>query len=144
MLRFLDELNVTPLGDGSNWRVNRRFRFWSATLNRMVEVPDHFIVDFASTPRALWAVYPPWGRYGAAAVLHDWLYWSQECTRAEADLVLREAMDTLGVEPGDVTAIYDGVHLFGQGAWDHNAALKANGYTRMASNDPNPPYASAA
>lgn len=144
MRRFLDELSVTPLADGVQWRLNSQFRFWSETLGRMVVVPARFIVDFASIPRVLWAVLPPWARYGAAAVIHDWLCWSQECTREQADAVLREAMDVLAVPELDIAVIYEGVRLGGQAAWDANAELKASGYSRMASTEASPPYASAA
>ena len=39
-----------------------------------VTVPIHFKTDFASTPRFLWAFFPPYGKYTEAAVLHDYLY----------------------------------------------------------------------
>lgn len=144
MRRFLDELTVTPLADGLQWRVNSRFRFWSTTLGRLVEVPARFITDFTSRPELLATFLPRWSDFGAAALVHDWLYWSQETTRAEADLVLREAMEVLAVDPRQVTAIYQGVHMFGQYAWDRNTKLKASGYTRMAATEANPPYAAAA
>jgi len=50
-------------------------------------VPAGFVTDFASTPRALWSVIPPTGRYQLAAVVHDFLYWDQGCTREQADTV---------------------------------------------------------
>ena len=46
----------------------------------------------------LWNILPPTGPYGKAAVLHDWLYRTAgKATRAQADRVLREAMEALGV-----------------------------------------------
>lgn len=144
MRRFLDELSVTPLADGEQWRLNSRFRFWSQTLGKTVEVPARFITDFGSVPGLLKLKFPPWSRAGAGYVVHDWSYWLQECTRTEADLVLREALDVLAVEQAAVVEIYEGVHLFGHAAWKRNAELKASGYTRMASTEANPPYAAAA
>lgn len=142
--RFLDFLTVTPMADGFQWRLNSRFRFWSAELGRMFEAPAMLIVDFASVPRFLWATLPPWSRYGAAATAHDSAYWQQDCTRAEADVMLREAMEVLGVDEITVNAIYTAVRTFGQSAWDRNAELKASGYTKLASPNVTPPYASAA
>jgi hypothetical protein len=144
MLRFFDQLVVSPLGDGTNWALQARFRYWSVALNRMVEVPVRFVTDFGSVPGVLKLKFPPWSRAGGGYLLHDFAYWDQTMTRPEADNLLREAMDVLGVDATDAMEIYQGVHLFGQAAWDRNAALKASGYTRLASTESNPPYASAA
>lgn len=144
MRKFLDELQFTPLADGQRFRLNSRFRFWSDVLKEMVEVPARFVTDLASIPRPLWSILPPWERYGPAAVLHDWLYWQQDCERDEADQVLREAMDVLSVDVVAVAKIYAGVRLGGQASWERNQALKASGYTKMASTEASPPYASAA
>ena len=38
-----------------------------------VTVPAGFQSDGASTPRIFWSIIPPWGIYGQAAVLHDYL-----------------------------------------------------------------------
>lgn len=144
MRQFLDQLVVTPLADGVQWALQSRFRFYARTLDRVIEVPARFITDFASVPRIVWAMYPPWSRYSAGAIVHDLMYWEQSSTRAEADAVLREAMDVLGVDPDTTQVIYNAVHTFGHHAWNRNAELKASGYTKMASADANPPYASAA
>jgi hypothetical protein len=139
--RFLDELEVTPMPDGINWRINADFRYSSELLGRTITVPKRFITDFASIPQALWNVLPAWQRYGAAAVIHDFLYFAQPCARDDADLTLREAMQTLAVDDETIARIYEGVHLFGASAWEHNRALSQAGFSRMASLQPNPPYA---
>lgn len=144
MKRFLDPLVVMPLADGVQWALQTRFRFYSYVLARWIEVPARFVVDFASIPRALWNLLPPWQRYGAASVIHDHLYWEQDCTREQADDVLREAMEVLGVPDFEIGVIYNGVRLGGQVAWEQNQARKASGATRMASTEANPPYASVA
>lgn len=143
MSRFLDELNVTPMADGINWRHNAEFRFYSRALDRLILVPALEVTDFASTPRAIWSIIPPWGRHGAAACIHDRAYWDQSLTRDQADELLREAMSVLGVAPAVLEAIYDGVRLGGADAWARNAQLKANGLTRLASPGNTPPYAAA-
>lgn len=40
---------------------------------KIIEVPAGYVTDFASIPRGLWNLIPPWGRYRKAAVVHDWL-----------------------------------------------------------------------
>ena len=56
-----------------------------------ITVPFGFVTDFASVPRLLWSLFPPIGRYGYAAVFHDFVYWEQDAiTRKEADRVFRD------------------------------------------------------
>lgn len=138
MARFLDQLVVSPLADGLQWALMADFRYQDDWI---IEVPKGFVTDFASIPQQLWSILPPWQRYGAAAVVHDWLYWDQTHTREQADNVLKDAMTALGVHDATISQIYNAVRLFGDSAWTKNAALKASGYTRQARLDPDPPYA---
>jgi hypothetical protein len=147
--RFLDKLSVSPLPDGLQWEIGSDFRYTSPA-HGLITVPGPtpteggFITDFASVPKPLQLKFPPWQRYGAAAILHDWLYFDQSTTFDAANDVLLEAMTLLGVPAQDAKEIYEGVHLFGQGAWRRNAELKANRYTRRASLAATPPYAQVA
>lgn len=156
MPQFLDVLSVTPLADGRNWRVQpmpvegetwqewikRPFRYESDVAG-LIEVPACFVTDMASIPRAFWAILPPWGRYGSAALVHDFCYWSQTLTREASDDVLREAMTLLGVDGSTITEIFGAVRTFGHIAWDDNTALKRSGYSRISPAGGDPPYASA-
>jgi hypothetical protein len=127
--------------DGTNWRLNAGFRYSSDVLADTVDVPARFVTDFASIPKALQNVLPPWSRYGAAAVVHDALYFFQTTTREQADEVLREAMQLLAVDDDTIARIYGAVRAFGQGSWERNTELRKAGFTRMASNESTPPYA---
>jgi Protein of unknown function (DUF1353) len=89
------------------------------------------VTDFASTPRALWAVLPPFGTYQLAAVVHDFLYLDQGCSREQADALLRVAMFESKVEARKRDIIWQAVRRFGQSAWDQNAAAKAAGSPRI-------------
>jgi hypothetical protein len=97
----------------------------------VVTVPAGFVTDFASTPRAIWAVIPPFGNYQRAAVIHDYLYWTQICTREQADLILRLAMFESGVKPFNREVIYRAVRKFGKSAWDTNSDEKRRGLSRF-------------
>ena len=121
MSHFLNRLDVTPLPDGMLWKLTDNFLYQSDVYGARITVPAGFHTDFASTPRVVWSIYPPWGKYGPAAVVHDWMYRIQFVTRDMADNVLREAMIVLGCDPIDVAAIYEAVHLFGRQAWSENA-----------------------
>jgi len=120
--RFLRPLDLEYL-DGRAWRLLTPFTFGSMTLERTIELPAGFETDFASIPRPLWNWLPPTGRYGKAAVIHDYLYRTPfYATRQQADLVLLEAMTELGVGWWTRQIIYYGVRLGGRRAWKGYAA----------------------
>ncbi|MEJ2790418.1 MULTISPECIES: DUF1353 domain-containing protein [unclassified Pseudoxanthomonas] len=96
-----------------------------------VVVPRGFVTDLTSVPRAFWQVMRPEGRYAYAAVVHDYLYWTQERSREEADLIFRYAMQDSKVDPRKADAIYGMVRKFGDASWKDNARLKANGEKRI-------------
>jgi hypothetical protein len=109
--------------DGRRWRLTQEFDFASEALERIVRVPVGFVTDFASIPRVLWALLPPTGPYGKAAVIHDMLYQHPECltprvTREQADYTLCEGMVALCVKPSTLRAIYWGVRAGGGLTWD--------------------------
>lgn len=118
MSTFTTPLQLEYL-DGRTWKLLADFDFASETLERMVRVPAGFVTDFASIPRPLWALLPPTGRYGKAAVIHDDLYRSPHMvrpavTRLQADRTLREGMEALGVTWLVRQVIYLGVRLGGR------------------------------
>jgi len=52
--------------------LNRTLHYRSDILGHTIAVPAGFVSDGASVPRALWSIYPPFGKYLEAAVVHDW------------------------------------------------------------------------
>ena len=135
MSRFTDALVVTPLADGKTWVVLRDFGYdvgEEGSADR-IDVAIGFQTDFASIPRVFWAVLPRWGRYGNAAVIHDWLYWSQKRSRREADRVFLEGMGVLGVGLITRWVIFLAVRWFGWIAWIRNQADRAAGFNRVLS-----------
>lgn len=135
MSRFTDPLLVTPLADGHTWVVMRDFGY---ELGRegsgdSIDVAIGFQTDFASVPRPLWWLFPCWGKYGNAAVVHDWLYWTQLRPKPEADRIFLEAMTVLGVGPFTRYSLYYAVHWFGGVAWIQNQEDRAQGFERVQS-----------
>lgn len=116
--------------DGVNWYLLEDFTYNSYIGGKIV-VPAMFITDFGSIPREFWDFLPPWGKYGPATIVHDYLYVYRPFTKEQADLILREAMVTLGVDHVTSEIIYKGVELFGQQAWDNDGAkgIAARVYT---------------
>jgi len=93
----------------------------------VILVPYGFITDFASVPSFMWWLIPPWGKYGKAAVVHDYVYQHHAIKqggvviltfdRKMADKVFLEAMDVLGVRIWRKYPMYWAVRLFGGMAW---------------------------
>lgn len=127
MSAFLSPLRVEFL-DGDKWRVTEDFGYHLGEPGgeEFVSVPAGFLTDFASIPRVLWPVLPPTGKYGKAAVIHDKLYQeaiihtqggTRSCNRGEADGILKEAMEVLGVGRMARWTIYAGVRSGGWLSW---------------------------
>ena len=135
MDRFLSLLVVSPLADGKTWVLVKEFDFNLAfdDAPRTIAVQAGFQTDFASIPRPLWVLLPKWGKYGNAAVVHDWLYWVQPkgMSRSLADLALLRGMRVLRVAAWQQAFIYAGVRAFGWLAWMRNGAERHAGYDRV-------------
>ncbi|MDR1281673.1 MAG: DUF1353 domain-containing protein [Opitutaceae bacterium] len=122
-------LTRTLLGEERSIVLEKPFEFESARLGR-INIPTGFFSDLASVPRLFWRLFPPSGKYTAAAIVHDFLYYHQSAqvnetdsvliARADADAVFLEAMEAL--ETGWFTrhAIYRSVRIGGFIAWKTN------------------------
>ncbi len=126
MSSFTTPLIVEFLG-ANRWRLAESFEYHLGELGSgvVIRVPAGFETDFASVPRLLWPLLPPTGSYGKAAVLHDYLYATQQIagqsiTRAKADEVFLEAMAVLGVGWLKRHTVYWGVRLGGWLAWNQH------------------------
>jgi Protein of unknown function (DUF1353) len=104
-----------------------------------VEVPVGFVTDLASIPRIFWSELRPDGDYAHAAVIHDYLYWTQTGSRDKADEIFRFEMRDLGIANRTIATIYRAVRAFGGSAWENNARLKANGEKRILKIFPDDP-----
>lgn len=100
-----------------------------------VTVPIGFVTDFASIPRPFWSLLRPDGNYAYAAVVHDYLYWTQSLSRDQSDLIFKLAMQDFEIDALTVSAIFEAVHRGGASAWRQNAALKKGGEKRLIKPD---------
>jgi uncharacterized protein DUF1353 len=126
---------LMPFGDGQDSVLVAPLQYRIGQSEFVITVPAGFVTDFASTPRAIWAILPPSGRYQLAAVVHDFLYWDQGCTRQQADDLLRAAMAESHVKPSQRDLIWQAVRKFGGTAWDANTSAKAAGKPRVIPSD---------
>lgn len=108
-----------------------------------IEVPTGFETDFASIPWfARWLI-PTWGRHTNAAIIHDYLYRGGRIvpgpvplnqggikgirtqfnlelplpTRKQADRIMLEGMEVMGVRKWRRLVIYAGLRIGGWWAW---------------------------
>jgi len=132
--RFLTRLDVTPYVDGKSWVVLAPFKYEDDKLG-VITVPVGFLTDFASTPWWSRPVFPSTGYHQWAAVIHDWLYWIQACSRAEADRVFLEAMRVSGTLLSKRRAMWRAVRIGGWWAWGLNARDRKAEVARIV--DPN-------
>lgn len=129
MSSYTDPLIVKFLGNGK-WQLAKEFDYHigEKESKQVIHIPKGFETDFASIPQLFWNILPPTGQYGAAAVVHDYLYrnggivmlmkgyWST-FTRKECDMIFYEAMGVLGVNWITKQIIYSAVRTFGGWSW---------------------------
>jgi hypothetical protein len=149
--KFLTQLDLSPCPDGLTWRLDQDFLYQSAVVGQafqpagsgdlpiasssglpaktssspsgVITVPAGFITDLASIPRLFWNILPPFGKYTAAAVVHDWIYRNHAYPRATCDAILLEAMQLCGVRWFPRQLIYRNVRAFGWSAWSAERPL---------------------
>lgn len=125
---------LSPFGDGSQWVVWQDMKFVVQLADKTVasiEVPRGFVTDLASTPRRFWAIYPPFGKYLSASILHDYLYWTQICERDVADSIFYQTMKTSGVDQTTQALFLMVLRSQGAEAWQENKIDKQKGLVRI-------------
>ena len=122
MGKYPDTVDLRPrFTPKKHWVVLTAFRFhvgnipgndgWSA------EIPEGFKTDLASTPRFLWPIFPPSGRYVVAAIVHDWLYRGGYVPRAVADGIFLDGMAHAGVKAWKRYVMFLAVRAFGRSSY---------------------------
>jgi hypothetical protein len=119
-----------PFND-QTWMLRADMHYTVGRSGVTLTVPKGFVTDFASIPRPFWLLLPPTGTYSRAAVIHDWLYWVQLCTREQSDKLLLIAMEESDVSPATRATVYTAVRDFGGAAWRGNADERRQGYIRI-------------
>jgi hypothetical protein len=104
-----------------------------------VDVPVGFVTDFASIPQIFWSLLPRDGQYSYPAIVHDYLYWTQDRARADADTILKLGMEEFSISAITNATIYNAVRIGGERAWNENAAAKRHGEKRVLKRLPDEP-----
>lgn len=129
---FLTPLLAEQL-TSSDWRLHADLRYQSAVLGKVITVPAGFVTDFASVPRLPFAYLLAGATSVKPSVVHDFLYRSRphECTRAQADAVLREGSLAIGEPSWRCWMMWFSVRMFGSAAWAaENTATSGRGNAR--------------
>lgn len=58
--------------ENRNWILSKPIHFVLSTGEK-VTVPKYFDTDLSSSPKALWGLFPPYGDFIDASILHDYL-----------------------------------------------------------------------
>lgn len=118
------------LSDPPLFLVTHPLRYSTNDGRHEIVVPIGFVSDLASIPKALWWWQSPHEATMAPAIIHDYLYWEQSCTKDEADAVMYLAMEELSIK--GIAAIYRGIRTpIAKAAWTRNMQARAKGETRF-------------
>jgi len=123
---------LKPFADNRDWVLMENLIYQIGQTSTVIVVPRGFVTDFASIPQAFWSFgLSAHGRYSKAAIVHDYLYWTQGCSREQADNLLMIAMKESSVDSGQRFAIYEGVRLGGGQPWLNNTEERQRGLSRI-------------
>lgn len=72
-LEYLHGVTYQGYGMTKRWRLVEAI---TETLSdgAILTIPKGFRTDLSSVPRLLWALFPPFGDFIRAAIVHDWMY----------------------------------------------------------------------
>lgn len=127
----ISPVDFRPFSDGEHWIVKEPLIYIIGSSQDSVTVPVGFVTDMASIPPILRSLIQQNGPYLLPAVVHDYLYWTQTCTRGQADSIFRLAMIENEVAPADREAIFAAVRAAGRFAWDANTEERSRRLIRV-------------
>lgn len=122
---------VQPFPFHDQWILLDDLTYSIGNSDIVLTVPAGFVTDYASIPRGFWAIASPQDNYSEAAIVHDYLYWTQSCTRSQADNIFLIAMKEASVNPIRRWFIHKAVQNAGQSSWNDNAEQFKEGLPRM-------------
>lgn len=147
-LILLDDKIHPSLRDGRTlWALTEELVYWPSNEHIPIIVPRGFVTDLASIPRPLWSWLPPDGPWAKAAVIHDYLYYTQgkgvwfchdttlqrTYSKDDADWILRDAQKDRNVGIVSRNLVWLGVHFGGGNGWNNSPGIK-----NIARCDPQP------
>lgn len=95
-----------------------------------IVVPAGFMMDLASSPRITHVMEGKTDRSMGAAIVHDYLYWDQRCSKDEADAIFKLLMKQSQVWWLPNFFFGEAVSVFGGSSYDRNTSARSNGERR--------------
>ena len=93
------------------WELTEPFEYHRK--NEIIKVPAGFLFDFASIPKPFWSIIgSPTGKYGPAALIHDFLCDTKPYSYTKIDYIFYEAMKVLKIPYLKRTLMYWAVCFF--------------------------------
>lgn len=132
--RFADKNPIYFLSQTIGWKPNPGQERYEEVM-----APVGFVTDLASIPRIFWSLLRPDGNYAYAAIVHDYLYWTQTRSREDSDMILKLGMQDFNVKRSVIATIYEAVRAGGGGSWTENARLRNAGEKRILKRFPDDP-----
>lgn len=124
-------VDFRPFSDARFWIVKQPLVYRVGISRDSVVVPRGFVTDFASIPPVLQSLIQQNSANLLPAVVHDFLYWTQVCTRVQSDQLLKLAMIENRVATAQRVAIYAAVRAVGSFAWDSDRAERQRGMVHL-------------
>lgn len=116
---------------GQHFMLTRPLVYHILDSGDSIVVPAGFVTDFASIPNPFLPFFTRNGPYQLPGIIHDYLYWVQSCTKAEADRIFRTAMQENGVPSQQRGPIYTAVVKGGGPAWNANRQDRSRGWPKI-------------
>lgn len=133
---FLTPLKVqAPEPGEKEWTLLEDFMFYlddGDDTSETILIRAGFTTDFASVPRWLWWLYPPYSpQYGKAAVLHDGVYCAHTYSQIQCDGLFLDGMRVLGANRITRNTMHAAVRVFGAPVYNAHTPESVNMYRTM-------------
>jgi len=130
-VQFIQQPSVRPFARASHFVLEEPLVVLVGEGTDSLVVPKGFVTDFASIPRRLRGFISKLGPHLCPAIVHDYLYWQQTCTRADTDGIFLEMMEDMGVPWLTRRFMHWSVRRFGGSAWKENSQNREAGVPRV-------------
>lgn len=90
---------------------------YTLSTGQIIRIPLGFLTDLSSVPKFLWSLFPPFGDFLLAAIVHDYLYKTRLVSRKQADKEMLLLSNQLNHNKADNYTRYAGVRAFGARAY---------------------------
>jgi len=108
---------LCPLEDRRNWLLVKDLVV-EIEGGKKLYIPAGSTTDFASIPRFLWNIFPPYDKgYLIPSIVHDFFYRTGHGTRKRADKIFYRLMLKYGTPKWKALLFYLVVRIFGGKAW---------------------------